>query len=177
MTRAAWRIIAWLVWASTSSWVVRPPPALIPSTHGHLDLQSGQRLFGEPPDYLVGLRARDASGHDDLQARSHGEVGGDVERVGDDDEVDAVGDQPGDRAGRGPTSEPQCEWPVRQQSRGAGSDPLLLLAVLTSAVADGQLVGHVLGERSTVSTAKQLLVFKHLQVAPQSRRRHAEGGG
>ncbi len=144
MTRSARRIIVALVFASMSSCVVRPPRALIPSTPtiGDLDVEPGQRLVGDRADQLVGLGARHAAGHDELQPRPQRQLGGDVQRVGDHGQVEPLGEQPGHRVRGGAAGQPDGERAVRQPGGGEPGDRALLLAVLADAVAHRQLVAR-----------------------------------
>ena len=68
--------------------------------HGQVEVHAFQGRLGETSHQLVGLAARRAAGDDELQIGAQGELGGDVEGVGDDGESVAVGQAPGD-LGRG----------------------------------------------------------------------------
>ena len=110
-TRRARAISARLVWASTSWWVVRPAPTAMPSTPTSTmsRFRPGQRCLGQRPDQLVGLGAGDAAGHDQLQVGAHRQLGGDVQRVGDDRQPPPVGQRPG--APRWWWCRRSCRWP------------------------------------------------------------------
>ncbi|GAA1505402.1 hypothetical protein GCM10009827_018700 [Dactylosporangium maewongense] len=133
---------------------------------GHLEVESVQGAVGDGADELVGLGAGDAAGHDQLQPGAQRQLGGDVDGVGDDGEVDAGRQEPGEQVGGGAAGEAQGERAVREQLERALRDAGLGLAVLAGAVADRELgEGRGRGDRAPVGAGEELLVLERLQVA------------
>src|SRR5674476_315352 len=82
-----------------------------------------------------------AAGDDELDVGAQGELGGDVERVGDHGEPLAVGQPARDLRGRGAAGEAHGGDVAAHAGGGRGGDAPLLLAVPPAAVAQRQLVG------------------------------------
>ena len=89
--------------------------------HGQVEVHAFQGSLGEPSHQLVGLAARRAAGDDELQIGAQGELGGDVEGVGDDGESVAVGQAPGDLGGGGAAGEADASGRRRRRAAAAAA--------------------------------------------------------
>jgi hypothetical protein len=130
--------------------IARLSPASVASASG----RPARRTRSGPPP-----------GYDELEVRSHGKLGSDVEGVGNDREPAVVDELAGHLRGSRPPRQPQGHS-LRYQCRGGPGDTALLLLVLGALVSEGQLVSDSLGHRAAVGAREQALLLQDLQVPP-----------
>src|SRR5690606_14831809 len=139
-----------------------------------------QHARGERPDQLVGLRPGHPAGHDDLHVLPDGQLGGDVERVGDDREAGLQRRLRGERAGQlgggGAAVEPDHLAGTYQLGR-RGGDAVLLVGVPGRLVAQRQVVADALGDRAPARTHEHLLLGELVEVTADGRGGDVERAG
>ena len=140
------------------------------------DVDSGQRVLGPGASELVASWSGDTAGHHELQPRSERELGGDVQRVGDDSEISPVREQVGQLARQHAAGQSHHMVPAGYpRTRLDGNPPMVGQAGVV--LPDRQVVRHVLGERTTMRPGEQASLLEQGKIAAQSRGRHVELGG
>ena len=164
------------VWASTSWWVVTPPRALMPltptKTTSRLKPRSDASASG--PDELVRLGAGDAAGDEQLEVASQGELGGDVEGVGDDRQARPVGQGAGDLGGRRAAGQPDDGDVAGDALDGDRGDAPLDGAVRAGAVAQREVEQQAGRRGAPVRAGEQVPLLEQLEVAPHRGLGHPE---
>jgi hypothetical protein len=138
--------------------IARLSPASVASASG----RPARRTRSGPPP-----------GYDELEVRSHGKLGSDVEGVGNDREPAVVDELAGDLRGGRPPRQPQGHS-LRHQCCGGPGDTALLLLMLGALVPEGELVSDSLGHRAPVGAREQPLLLQDLQVPPDRGRRYVQ---